>query len=90
MVMLLVSLALGEDSQISQLAAGARFEPPAQNSGSQWVDAPDIGNADADAAATYETGLADTPDPYIAAAEPDPAQPPIEWQAPRVELLYVD
>jgi len=90
MVVLLVSLALGEDSQISQLAAGARFEPPVQHTEMQWAEGSDMGNAEANSASTPDVNLLDPHNPPIPTALPEPEYSQGVSQLPRMELLYVD
>jgi len=86
LVILLVNLVLGEDGEISQLAAGARFQPVEQQGAAQWAEAPSMGNADANPGVIPVV----PPSPPMAAAQFESAQPLAESQMPRVELLYAN
>ena len=90
MVVLLVSLVLGEDSRISQLAAGARYEPPVQHTEMQWVEGSNMGDADATSAPTPDVNLPDPHNPPISTALPEPEYSQGVSQLPRMELLYLD
>ena len=94
MLVLLVGLSLGEDSEISRLAADAEFHPAEHETETQWAGSPGTSNADTNPDTSMSASpsvILPTPsDPLAADAQPEPAGPSIESQMPRVELLYVN
>ena len=90
LVIVLVNLVLGEGGKISQLAAGARFQPTEQQGATQWAQGPGMGNADASLHARPGVMPVVPPSQPMAAAQPESARPLAESQLPRVELLYAN